>query len=179
MKRALMFLPVLVAVAFGIFLYSGLGKDPQELESALIGKPVPAFQLSALSDPDRTLTTDVFQGQVSLLNVWGTWCPSCRDEHEDLMRLAKEEGIPIIGLNYKDNRDAALRWLRDLGDPYRLNLFDPQGKLGFDLGVYGAPETYVIDRQGIVRFRHVGVVNPQVWEEKLAPVFRRYQEEGS
>lgn len=178
MKRALMFLPVLVAVAFGIFLYAGLGKDPQALDSALIGKPVPAFQLSALADPDRTLTPDVFRGQVSLLNVWGTWCPSCRDEHEDLMRLARDEGIPIIGLNYKDNRNAALRWLGDLGDPYQVNLFDPQGKLGFDLGVYGAPETYVIDRQGIVRFRHVGVVNPQVWEEKLAPVFRKYQKEG-
>ena len=177
MKRALMFLPVLLAVAFGIFLYAGLGKDPQELESALIGKPVPAFQLGALREPDRTLTPEIFQGRAALLNVWGTWCPACRDEHDDLMWLAEEEGIPIIGLNYKDNRNAALRWLEDLGDPYQLNVFDPQGTLGFDLGVYGAPETYIIDPQGIVRYRHVGVVNPQVWEEKLAPVFRQYQEE--
>ena len=176
MKRALVFLPVVVAVAFGLFLYSGLGKDPKALDSALIGKPVPVFELTDLASPDRKLTGEVFQGQVSLLNVWGTWCPSCRDEHEDLMWLAEEKGIPIIGLNYKDNRDAALRWLRDLGNPYQQNLFDPQGTLGFDLGVYGAPETYVVDREGIVRFRHVGVVNPQVWEEKLAPVFRQYQE---
>ena len=177
MKRALMFLPVVVAVAFGIFLYSGLGKDPQELDSALIGKPVPAFQLSSLRDPDRSLSQDIFQGQVSLLNVWGTWCPSCRDEHDDLMWLAEDRGVPVIGLNYKDNRNAALRWLEDLGDPYQLNVFDPQGTLGFDLGVYGAPETYIVDRDGIVRYRHVGVVNPKVWEEKLEPVFREYQEQ--
>ena len=177
MKRALMFLPVLVAIAFGIFLYAGLGKDPQELDSALIGKPVPAFELSSLRDPDRILTPEVFRGQVLLLNVWGTWCPACRDEHEDLMWLAEDRDIPIIGLNYKDNRNAALRWLEDLGDPYQLNLFDPQGTLGFDLGVYGAPETYVVDKQGIVRYRHVGVVNPEVWEKKLEPVFRKYQEQ--
>lgn len=179
MRRALMFLPVLVAVSFGLFLYAGLGKDPTELDSALIGKPVPAFELNDLENPDRTLTPSVFRGQVSLLNVWGTWCPACRDEHEDLVWLAKEKGIPIIGLNYKDNRNAALRWLDDLGDPYQLTLFDPQGTLGFDLGVYGAPETYIIDKEGIVRYRHVGVVNPQVWEEDLAPIVRQYQEEGS
>ena len=179
MKRALMFLPVLVAVAFGLFLYAGLGNDPQELDSALIGKPVPAFELQDLENPDRILTPSVFQGRVSLLNVWGTWCPACRDEHEDLVWLAEDKGIPIIGLNYKDNRDAAVRWLRDLGNPYQITLFDPQGRFGFDLGVYGAPETYIIDKQGIVRYRHVGVVNPQVWEEELEPVVRRYQEEGS
>ena len=179
MKRALLFLPVIVAIAFGIFLYTGLGKDPQELDSALIGKPVPAFELANLKYPDRTLTPEVFQGQVSLLNVWGTWCPACRDEHDDLIWLAEEQGIRVIGLNYKDNRNQALRWLQDLGDPYQITLFDPQGKLGFDLGVYGAPETYVIDKQGIVRYRHVGVVNPEVWEEKLGPVVRRYQQEGS
>ncbi|MFC4258597.1 DsbE family thiol:disulfide interchange protein [Marinobacter lacisalsi] len=177
MKRALMFLPVLVAVAFGIFLYAGLGKNPQELDSALIGKPVPAFELRDLKNPDRALTPEVFRGQVSLLNVWGTWCPACRDEHEDLMWLAEEKGVAVIGLNYKDNRNAALRWLQDLGDPYQLTLFDPQGTLGFDLGVYGAPETYVVDKQGIVRYRHVGVVNPKVWEEDLEPIVLKYQEE--
>ncbi|MFW5823884.1 MAG: DsbE family thiol:disulfide interchange protein, partial [Marinobacter sp.] len=130
MRRALLFLPVLVALAFGIFLYTGLGKDPQELESARIGKPVPAFELADLKDPDRTLTPEVFRGQVSLLNVWATWCPACRDEHEDLVWLAEEKDIPIIGLNYKDNRELALRWLQDLGDPYQLTLFDPKGRLG-------------------------------------------------
>lgn len=176
MKRALMFLPVLVAVAFGIFLYAGLGNDPKELDSALIGKPVPAFELADLDRPDQTLTASVFEGQVSLLNVWGTWCPACRDEHGDLIWLAEEKGVPIIGLNYKDNRNQALHWLDDLGDPYQRTLFDPQGTLGFDLGVYGAPETYIIDKQGIVRYRHVGVVNPDVWEQDLEPIVREYQE---
>jgi cytochrome c biogenesis protein CcmG/thiol:disulfide interchange protein DsbE len=178
MKRALMFLPVLVAVAFGIFLYAGLGEDPQELESALIGKPVPAFELQDLQNPDRTLTPEVFRGQVSLLNVWGTWCPACRDEHEDLMWLAEDRGIPVIGLNYKDNRAQALQWLQTLGDPYSVNLFDPSGSLGFDLGVYGAPETYVVDAEGIVRYRHVGVVNEKVWRETLEPLIRKYSQEG-
>ncbi|SFR49728.1 cytochrome c biogenesis protein CcmG, thiol:disulfide interchange protein DsbE [Marinobacter daqiaonensis] len=178
MRRFLLFIPVILAIAVGVFLASGLGKDPQELDSALIGKPVPVFELSDLKNPDRALTPEVFQGQVSLLNVWATWCPACRDEHDDLIWLAEEKGIPIIGLNYKDNRDQALEWLQDLGDPYQLTLFDPRGRLGFDLGVYGAPETYIIDQQGIVRFRHVGVVDEKVWEEELQPRIRQYREEG-
>ncbi len=178
MKRALLFIPVVLAVVLGLFLYAGIGKDPNKLESALVGKPVPAFELPGLHNPDRPLTPAVFEGQVSLLNVWATWCPACRDEHGDLLWLAEEQGIPIIGLNYKDNRDAALGWLNDLGDPYQVILFDPQGTLGFDLGVYGAPETYIIDSQGIVRYRHVGVVNEQVWRDELEPRIQRFREEG-
>lgn len=178
MKRLFLFLPVLIAVGIGIFLAAGIGKDPNRLESARIGQPMPAFELADLADPESILTPDVFLGQVSLLNVWGTWCPACRDEHADLVWLAEEKGIPIIGLNYKDNRDLALRWLRDLGDPYQVSLFDPQGRLGFDLGVYGAPETYIVDRQGVIRYRHVGVVNEKVWLEELEPRIRHYQEES-
>lgn len=178
MRRLLLFIPVILVVTLGMFLWAGIGKDPNKLESALIGKPVPDFELPSLRDPDRMLTPAVFEGQVSLLNVWGTWCPACRDEHPDLMRLAREEGVPIAGLNYKDNRNQALEWLRDLGDPYQFNIFDPQGRLGFDLGVYGAPETYIIDAGGVVRYRHVGVVNDRVWKEILQPRIRRYREEG-
>lgn len=178
MKRLFLFVPVALAVALGVVLFSGIGKDPTHLDSALIGKPVPSFELAKLENPDITLRNDVFEGQVSLLNVWGTWCPACRDEHPDLLRLAREQGVRIVGLNYKDNRSQALEWLRTLGDPYQVNLYDPQGKLGFDLGVYGAPETYVIDRDGIVRYRHVGVVNERVWRETLEPIVRDYQEEG-
>ncbi|WP_166265250.1 DsbE family thiol:disulfide interchange protein [Marinobacter caseinilyticus] len=178
MKRLFLFVPVVLAVTLGMVLLAGIGKDPTHLESALIGKPVPAFELAKLESPDVTFNTDVFKGQVSLLNVWGTWCPSCRDEHPDLIWLAQDKGVPIIGLNYKDNRDQALQWLRRLGDPYQVNLFDPQGRLGFDLGVYGAPETYIIDKNGIVRYRHVGVVNKAVWREKLEPIVRSYQKEG-
>jgi len=120
----------------------------------------------------------VFEQKVVLLNVWGTWCPSCRVEHPDLVRLARDEGVPIYGLNYKDNRDAALQWLDELGNPYELVLFDPQGKLGFDLGVYGAPETYIIDSKGIVRFRHVGVVDNELWETELEPRIRELREDS-
>lgn len=177
MRRVLLFVPVLLAVILGVVLFAGLGKDPRKLDSALIGKPVPDFSLENLQDPQTLVGPEVFRGRVTLLNVWGTWCPSCRDEHGDLLWLAKEQGVPIVGLNYKDDRDQALQWLSRLGNPYVTNVSDPRGKLGFDLGVYGAPETYLIDGQGIVRYRHVGVVNQKVWQEQLQPLFRQYQEE--
>lgn len=176
MKRIFLFIPVLLAVVLGVVLFAGIGKDPNRLESALIGKPVPEFLLTDLHDEGSELTPELFKGQVSLLNVWGTWCPACRDEHDDLVWLAEEKGIRIVGLNYKDNRDDALKWLDRLGDPYQVSIYDPRGRLGFDLGVYGAPETYVIDAEGIVRHRHVGVVNEKVWEEDLEPLVNKYRE---
>ncbi|WP_203140643.1 DsbE family thiol:disulfide interchange protein [Marinobacter mangrovi] len=178
LKRVLLFLPLVVAVGVGVVLSAGIGRDKETLESALIGKPVPGFQLASLQDPQTTYLPDVFKGQVRLLNVWATWCPSCRVEHPQLVKLAREEGIPIIGLNYKDNRQEALKWLDKLGNPYSKVLFDPQGTFGFDLGVYGAPETYIIDADGTVRYRHVGVVDEKVWKEELAPLVARYRREG-
>jgi len=178
MRRVLLFLPLLVAVVLGVVLFAGIGRDPTRLESPLIGKPVPEFVLEDLHNPEQARDRSVFLGQVSLLNVWGTWCPSCRDEHPDLMRLAREDGIRIIGMNYKDQRADALAWLRHLGDPYQVSLYDPKGTLGFDLGVYGAPETFVIDAEGIVRYRHVGVVNEQVWNEVLLPVVEQARRGG-
>lgn len=176
MKRLLLFIPVVFAVVLGVFLLAGIGKDPNRLESALIGKPVPEFLLTDLHNESSELTRELFKGQVSLLNVWGTWCPACRDEHDDLVWLARDKGIRIVGLNYKDNRDDALVWLDKLGDPYQVSIYDPRGRLGFDLGVYGAPETYVIDAEGIVRHRHVGVVNEKVWEQDIEPLVQRYRE---
>ncbi|MCL7944988.1 DsbE family thiol:disulfide interchange protein [Marinobacter sp. ATCH36] len=176
MKRVFLFIPVIIAAVLGVVLFAGIGKDPNKLESALIGKPVPEFLLQDLHDEERELTRELFEGQVSLLNVWGTWCPACRDEHDDLVWLAEEKGIRIVGLNYKDNRDDALVWLDRLGDPYQVSIYDPRGRLGFDLGVYGAPETYVIDAEGIVRHRHVGVVNEKVWEQDIEPLVIRYRE---
>lgn len=170
MKRFFLFLPLLVAVVLGVVLFAGIGKDPTKLESALVGKPVPAFSLRDLEAPDERYDESLFQGKVQLLNVWGTWCPACRDEHDDLMWLAEEQGVSIVGLNYKDNRDDALVWLDRLGNPYSASIYDPKGTLGFDLGVYGAPETFVIDAEGKVRYRHVGVVNEKVWRETLLPV---------
>ncbi|KAA1174816.1 DsbE family thiol:disulfide interchange protein [Marinobacter salinexigens] len=178
MKRVLLFLPLVVALVLGVVLFAGIGKDTTTLESALIGKPVPAFTLADLHDAGLERSNDVLKGKVQLLNVWGTWCPACRDEHPDLLRLAKEKGVSIVGLNYKDNREDALVWLNRLGDPYSTSLYDPKGTLGFDLGVYGAPETFVIDAGGVVRYRHVGVVNQQVWEETLLPVINEAKGNG-
>lgn len=178
MKRFLLFLPLLIALVVGVVLFAGIGRDPTKLESVLVGKPVPAFSLEDLNNPVTSLDQSLFRGDVSLLNVWGTWCPTCRDEHADLMWLAKEKGIKIIGLNYKDDREDALEWLDRLGNPYRTTIYDPRGTLGFDLGVYGAPETFVIDADGIVRYRHVGLVNEAVWKEKLLPVINDVRGNG-
>jgi len=178
MKRFFLFLPLLVAVVLGVVLFAGIGKDPTKLESALVGKPVPEFSLEDLNAPDTRLDASLFKGKVQLLNVWGTWCPACRDEHDDLMWLAEDKGVSIVGLNYKDNRDDALVWLERLGNPYSASIYDPRGTLGFDLGVYGAPETFVIDDQGRVRYRHVGVVNQKVWQETLLPVINDIRENG-
>jgi len=170
MKRILLFLPLVIAVAIGIFLAAGIGKDPTKFESARIGKPVPEFSLQSLDDPEQILDASLLKGEVSLLNVWAEWCPACWDEHGYLMQLANDKGVRIIGLNYKDQRETAFRFLGRLGNPYQQIIFDPQGSLGFDLGVYGAPETFVIDAEGVVRYRHVGVVNETVWQDVLLPV---------
>ena len=173
MKRLMLFLPLLVALILGVVLFAGIGKDPTKLESALVGKAMPEFTLEDLHQPGLQISQQVFQGEPSLLNVWGTWCPSCRDEHGDLMWLAKNEGVPIVGLNYKDQRADAKIWLDRLGDPYSTSIYDPRGTLGFDLGVYGAPETFVIAGDGTVLHRHVGVVNKKVWEETLRPLLKQ------
>lgn len=164
MKNLKLFLPLLIFVLLALFLLKGLERDPTELPSALVGKPVPDFSLPDLEAPDRMLDASVFEGEVTLLNVWGTWCVACRDEHPFLMDLA-DEGVRLVGVNYKDDRAAALRWLVDRGDPYAFTIADPDGILGLNLGVYGAPETYLIDSDGVVRARHVGVVNAQVWQD--------------
>ena len=163
--------PLVLALGLGLILFTAIGKDPNKLETARLNDPVPAFELSILEDADKKVTEGVVKGKVSLLNVWATWCPACRTEHPYLVDLAKQ-GVPIIGLNYKDERVKALEWLADLGDPYSLNLYDPKGSFGFDLGVYGAPETYIIDQQGVVRYRHVGEINQRIWEAQIEPRYR-------
>ncbi|HAD09848.1 MAG TPA: DsbE family thiol:disulfide interchange protein [Porticoccaceae bacterium] len=171
MARIKLFIPLFIFLVLAVLLYWGLGRDPSAMPSALVGKSVPAFKLPALADETSMLDASLFQGQVSLLNVWATWCPSCRVEHPFLMELAKQ-GVPIIGLDYKDERDKALAWLADYGDPYKQVIFDPQGTLGLDLGVFGAPETYLVDAEGRIHFKRVGVVDARVWEQDFAP---RYQ----
>lgn len=176
-RRLVLFTPLLLALALGLILFAAIGKDPTRLESARLNQPLPAFVLQDLQNDSLLRRNSDVLGGVKLLNVWATWCPACRAEHGFLGELAAR-GVNIVGLNYKDERVAALKWLRDLGDPYEFNIYDPDGKLGFDLGVYGAPETYVLDAQGIVRHRHVGEVNQRVWTETLEPLLARLAEES-
>ena len=147
--------------------------DPSALPSKLIGKALPPFNLTLLDNAQVPLTNEQLDQFPALVNVWATWCIACRAEHAYLNHLA-ESGITIYGLNYKDERPAALQWLARLGNPYELNIFDEHGKLGLNMGVYGAPETYVLDRQGIVRYRHVGVMSETVWQEKIRPLGIRW-----
>ena len=175
MKRLLLFIPLILFLAVFALFDWGVDQegDRNALESARLNQPVPAFQLTRLED-GTAVNQSQLQGQPMLLNVWATWCPSCHVEHPYLLQLAQEKGVAIVGLNYKDDRDAALQWLGKLGDPYSLNVFDPEGRLGLDLGVYGAPETYVIDPQGVIRYRHVGVVDEKVWTRILEPIMREH-----
>ena len=165
--------PLAIALGLGLILFTAIGKDPTKLETARLNDPIPAFNLKSLADKSKEFSEKDFIGKVSLLNVWATWCPSCRVEHGYLNTLA-DQGIRIIGLNYKDEREAALTWLKNLGNPYELTIYDPHGKLGFDLGVYGAPETYLVDQYGVVRYRHVGIIDDKIWNGTLKPLIEKY-----
>ncbi|NLB99756.1 MAG: DsbE family thiol:disulfide interchange protein [Pseudomonas formosensis] len=155
-----------------------LAIDPSALPSALIGKPVPAFALPSLDEPGRTLTEQDFRGEVALVNVWATWCPTCRAEHAMFNKLASQ-GVTIHGVNYKDNSEAARRWLEELGNPYQLNVEDPQGSLGINLGVYGAPETFLIDADGVIHYKYIGAVDERVWADQLGPRYQALLEQAS
>ena len=173
--RVLRYLPFLLFLALCALLLEGLLLDGAYRPSALIGKPVPPFSLPVLGDDERVASTEDLPAGPSLLNVWATWCPSCDAEHPYLMQLAAR-GIPIVGLNYKDKDRLALAWLEDKGDPYRFNIVDQRGVFALDLGVYGAPETYLIDADGIIRHRHAGPMSEAIWQESFAPLLRTAQE---
>jgi cytochrome c biogenesis protein CcmG, thiol:disulfide interchange protein DsbE len=169
------FLPLAAFVALAIVLGIGLGLNPREVPSPFIGKPAPAFSLPQLHQPEKRLAATDLQGQVWLLNVWASWCVACRVEHPLLVELSKQNAVPIYGLNYKDDRRAALEWLRQFGDPYTASISDRDGRVGIDYGVYGVPETFVIDKSGVVRHKHIGPVTPEVWERDLLPLVRKLQ----
>ncbi|MHA6494506.1 DsbE family thiol:disulfide interchange protein [Pseudomonas borbori] len=175
MKRLLLLLPLALFLAIAVLLYRGLFLDPTELPSALIGKPFPAFSLPAVAD-GATITEAQLKGRPALVNVWATWCVACRIEHPVLNKLA-EMGVTIHGVNYKDDNPAAQKWLVEFHDPYQLNINDARGTLGLDLGVYGAPETFFIDKAGIIRHKYVGVIDDKVWREKLAPLYQELVDE--
>lgn len=166
------FLPLGILAALLLLLGIGLTLNPREVPSPLIGKPAPSFELPRLDDPSQTVSNEVFGGKVSLLNVWASWCGACRQEHPFLLELARRGEATLIGLNYKDSREEALALLERFGNPYQVNAFDADGKVGIDFGVYGVPETFVIDKQGIIRYKHIGAMTPEDWEQKLAPLIR-------
>jgi len=171
--RLKLFLPLVLFAALALFLLRGLSLDPRALPSALIDQPLPSFSLPALGR-EEMLDRAAVTGEAALFNVWATWCISCRVEHPYLTQLARQ-GVAIYGINYKDDDAAALGWLEELGDPYVASIADREGTLGLDLGVYGAPETYLVDAAGVVRYRHVGVVDERVWTTILEPIYAELQ----
>jgi cytochrome c biogenesis protein CcmG/thiol:disulfide interchange protein DsbE len=176
MSRYLRYLvPLAIFLVLAGFLFRGLSLDPKLVPSPLVGKPMPAFSLPRLQDPAATLSDADMRGKVSILNIWATWCVSCRAEHEVLLQLAQLNKATIYGLNYKDERAAAQRWLQQLGDPYAANAFDADGRVGIDWGVYGAPETFIIDPQGIVRHKHVGPLTVEILNEQILPLIDALQ----
>ena len=171
MKRYL--LPLIVFVVLLGFLAVGLKLNPREVPSPLIDKPAPAFTLPRLDAPEQRMALQDLQGKVWLLNVWASWCVACRIEHPLLVELAASSAVPIYGLNYKDKRDDALAWLGKHGNPYVASLSDSEGLVGIDFGVYGVPETFVIDKSGTIRLKHIGPITPDVLRDTILPLVRK------
>src|SRR6266480_1285693 len=165
-------IPLGIFLLLLVFLAIGLGHDPHEVPSPLINKPPPSFKLAQLQEPSKSFSAQDMRGKVWLLNVCASWCVSCREEHPLLIDLSRSGIVPIYGLDYKDKREDALSWLSDFGNPYVLSASDTDGRVAIDYGVYGAPETYLIDRDGVIRFKQIGAVTPEIWERKILPLVK-------
>lgn len=170
-------LPLILFVILAIFLAIGLRLNPKDIPSPLIDKPAPAFSLPILATPEKNLSVQDLKGRVWLLNVWASWCVSCRQEHPLLLELAKLNTVTIAGLNYKDEAAAANQWLAQLGNPYNVSIMDKDGRVGIDYGVYGVPETFVVDKRGIIRYKHTGPVEPGDIEQIFLPLLQKLQQE--
>lgn len=173
MARLKLFLPLIIFFALALLFWRGLSLNPKDMPSALVNKPMPEFALADV-ESGRELKNSDLPGKPLLLNVWATWCIACRVEHPFLNQLAAE-GVPIVGVNLKDDREAAQQWLEKLHNPYVFSLSDMDGRLALDLGVFGAPETFLVDAGGTIRCKHVGVVDDRVWQTKLQPLYERLQ----
>lgn len=163
-------IPLALFIGLVAFLAIGLNRDPHEVPSPLINKPAPSFQLAQLHEPDKKFSAEEMRGKVWLLNVWASWCVSCREEHPLLVQLSRSGSVPIYGLNWKDSRDDAMTWLKGLGNPYVLSVSDLEGRVAIDYGVYGAPETYLIDKNGVIRFKHIGPIDRDTLDKKILPL---------
>ncbi|HEX7996839.1 MAG TPA: DsbE family thiol:disulfide interchange protein [Pyrinomonadaceae bacterium] len=168
-------LPLALFLVLVVFLAIGLSRDPREIPSPLVNKPAPTFALPVLSEPQRTFKTEEMRGKVWLLNAWASWCAACQDEHPLLLQLAQTKLVPIYGLDYKDERPNALAWLEELGNPYTLSLSDTDGRVAIDYGIYGVPETFVIDRDGIIRYKHIGPITAEALQKKIIPLVKELQ----
>jgi len=174
-------IPLVIFVLLAVLLWAGLDRPGkrgarEDVPTPLIGKPAPVFRLPLLHEPDQIFSPEQMKGKVWLLNVWASWCVSCREEHPVLMQFSRLGEAPLYGLNYKDERSNGTAWLRRFGDPYVLSAFDYDGRVGIDFGVYGVPETYVIDKEGIIRYKHTGPVSMRDINEKILPLIRELQQ---
>ena len=166
-------LPLAAFAVIAVFLGVGLTLKPREVPSPLIDKPAPGFILPELQAGERVVSPEGLRGRVWLLNVWASWCVSCRVEHPLLVEMSKQRVVPIVGLNYKDKREDGVKWLAKFGNPYSLSAHDLEGKVGIDYGVYGVPETFVIDKQGVIRYKQIGPITPEALEKKILPLIRK------
>jgi cytochrome c biogenesis protein CcmG, thiol:disulfide interchange protein DsbE len=172
-------IPLAIFIALVALLFYGLQLDPRKVPSPLVNKPAPTFELASLEDPSKMVTNEILMGQVSLVNVWASWCPSCRQEHGELMLIARDNDVQVVGFNWKDTRAEALEMLRRYGNPYVVSAYDPDNKYGLHWGVYGAPETFVVDGEGIIRYKHIGPVDRNVWETVIRPIVEQYRPQTS
>lgn len=164
--------PLGIFLVLAGFLAAGLKLNPREVPSPLIGKAAPGFALARLDDAAQTVRREDMLGRVWMLNVWASWCAACRDEHPLLVEFARRKVVPVYGLNYKDARPDGLAWLARFGNPYEASLFDQDGRVGIDYGVYGVPETFIIDKQGVVRFKHIGPITREVLQSRIEPLLK-------
>ncbi|MDB5811267.1 MAG: periplasmic protein thiol [Betaproteobacteria bacterium] len=169
-------IPLGIFLVLVVFLGIGLGLNPREVPSPLIGKPAPAFRLTELHEGSKVLGKEDLLGQVWLLNVWASWCVSCREEHPVLVEFSKRKVVPIYGLNYKDQREDALKWLAQFGDPYTASIVDRDGRVGIDYGVYGVPETFVVDKSGVIRYKQIGPITPEALKTKILPLVQQLKQ---
>lgn len=172
MKGLRFIIPLALFLVLAGFLAAGLKLDPREVPSPLIGKPAPSFALTRLDDEAKTIRREDMLGKVWMLNVWASWCVACRDEHPHLLAFARTKQMPMIGLNYKDTRKDGLGWLARFGNPYDASLFDVDGRVGIEFGVYGVPETFIVDKLGVIRFKQIGAVTPEVIEKRIVPLLK-------
>jgi len=173
MKRLWFLIPLGAFLALAIVLAVGLKRDPREVPSPLIDKPAPKFALARLDDAGKTVRLDDLKGKVFILNVWASWCVACREEHPVLLDFAKKRVVPVYGLNYKDTRPEASAWLARFGNPYDASFFDEDGRVGLDFGVYGVPETFIVDGNGVIRMKHIGPITPEVLANKIEPLLKK------